>query len=43
MGGVEGGENKTSAMQYREDLGMVVKELESHKVCVILGGDFNFS
>ena len=43
MGDVEGGESRTSAMQYREDLGMVVKELESQKVCVILGGDFNFA
>ena len=40
---VEGGGDRTPATQYRDDLGMVVQELESQKVCVILGGDFNFA
>lgn len=42
MAVMEGGAKRTPAMQYRGDLGMVVKELESQGVCVILGGDFNF-
>ena len=43
MAGLECSEGRTPAMQYREDLGMVVKELEIQGVCVILGGDFNFA
>ena len=43
MADVGGGGDRTPAMQYRDDLGMVVQELEAQKVCVVLGGDFNFA